>query len=176
MSALKQQLQALQLAGSGSGTTGGKENGGAGGSAHGAGAGAAAGPRAPDAAAATSAYHAQLAGGVVLQGQLGEAVQRLLRERELLLSRCGAAEVVQEQVQRSWGPGWLESMWLALVKAPSPPVGRWHPSLTGCSCPPVPLLLAAGHMPQTTRWCSGWTGASRSALRWRHPADVGSAK
>jgi hypothetical protein len=29
----------------------------------------------------------------------------------------------------------------------------------------VPML-------QMTPWCSGWTGESRSALRWQHPAEA----
>lgn len=86
MSALKHQLHALQLAGGACGS--GKENGGAAGGA------GPAGPAAADAAAVGTGHHAQAPGGVVLQGRLCDAVQRLLRERELLLGR--------------WVFGWLD--------------------------------------------------------------------
>ncbi len=103
MNVLKQQLRALQLAGGSGGSGGGKENSSSAAGGAGAGAGTAAGPppAAAAAAAAAGAHHSHAPGGVVLQGQLCEAVQRLLRERELLLSRC------------AWG--WLASMrfWLA---------------------------------------------------------------
>lgn len=114
MSTLKQQLHALQMAGSGAG--GGKENSGAVGSTAAAAPLPAAGPPAPEAAAAggaAGAYHAQAAGGAVLQGQLCEAVQRLLRERELLLDRCvyvcaGLAGLwcCWQRAQRTWVARW----------------------------------------------------------------------
>lgn len=80
MSALQQQLRGLQ-AGSGAG----KENGGGGGAAAGA--------------AAAAECHTQAPGGAVLRGPLCHAVQRLLRERELLLGRCTAL------LHASPGPG-----------------------------------------------------------------------
>jgi hypothetical protein len=89
MGALKQQLHALQMAGSTA--SGGKEN---------SGATCSVGPGpAGSAAAAAFAHYTQAPGGVVLQGQLCEAVQRLLRERELLLS-SGAYAPDDPLVQR----------------------------------------------------------------------------
>ena len=115
MNALKQQLHALQLAGGGASgvAAGGKENSNSAAGGAAAGAGRTVGPPTAGAAgaAAAGAHHAQAPGGVVLQGQLCEAVQRLLRERELLLSRWAAAGWVGGLRQcRGWLAAWAEAV------------------------------------------------------------------